>query len=90
MRTTCRHCDVVNDKDYGTCNYCGAPLHEDARRRDVPVDYVDYGTPSSFRSGLTEYSAGDLVIAYGGDSPTLSVCVGDGKLRTLSIATGDF
>lgn len=25
-RLKCAYCDCINDKDYGTCDYCGAPL----------------------------------------------------------------
>lgn len=24
----CRYCDCMNEKDYGKCSYCGAPLSE--------------------------------------------------------------
>ena len=27
-RIKCKYCDCMNDKDYGKCNYCGAPLKE--------------------------------------------------------------
>ena len=27
-RAKCRYCDCINDKDYGQCSYCGAPLSE--------------------------------------------------------------
>lgn len=27
-RLKCKYCDCMNDKDYGKCNYCGAPLKE--------------------------------------------------------------
>ncbi len=27
-RLKCKYCDCMNDKDYGKCSYCGAPLKE--------------------------------------------------------------
>ena len=27
-RLKCAYCDCINDKDFGICDYCGAPLKE--------------------------------------------------------------
>ena len=36
-RLKCLYCDCINNKDYGTCDYCGAPLKDEEEEYSVKI-----------------------------------------------------